>query len=317
MRVGAFTPTEAAVMAVFYGLFIGFFVYRTLTLRDVYEMLVEAGELSALILIVVALASVFAWATATIGVVQPIATYIVGLGLGEYGTIALLMIALIIVGMFLDGVSTFLILLPVLQPIANSYGWDMVWFGVILTMKIAIGQFTPPLAVNLMVSCKIAQVPMESTIRWVFWMILAMFGALALVVVFPEYRAVAAARARLLERFVAGRYSPVPRLHNVNLPEAAERGRMHGRPAVRTCRPRVSVEAELRDRASARSRFLLWRLFAHDLIPKTGTHPATSAGQAFSGSCALARLRRRDVDADEPGARDRIRRSARRRAPRR
>ena len=161
MRIGAFTPTEAAVMAVFYGLFIGFFVYRTLTLRDVYEMLVEAGELSALILIVVALASVFAWATSTIGVVQPIATTIVGLGLGEYGTIALLMIALIIVGMFLDGVSTFLILLPVLQPIANSYGWDMVWFGVILTMKIAIGQFTPPLAVNLMVSCKIAQVPME------------------------------------------------------------------------------------------------------------------------------------------------------------
>ena len=186
MRVGAFTPTEAAVMAVFYGLFIGFFVYRTLTLRDVYEMLVEAGELSALILIVVALASVFAWATSTIGVVQPIATSIVGLGLGEYGTIALLMIALIIVGMFLDGVSTFLILLPVLQPIADSYGWDMVWFGVILTMKIAIGQFTPPLAVNLMVSCKIAQVPMESTIRWVFWMILAMFGALALVVVFPS-----------------------------------------------------------------------------------------------------------------------------------
>ena len=80
MRVGAFTPTEAAVMAVFYGLFIGFFVYRSLTLRDVYEMLVEAGELSALILIVVALASVFAWATSTIGVVQPIATTIVGLG---------------------------------------------------------------------------------------------------------------------------------------------------------------------------------------------------------------------------------------------
>jgi C4-dicarboxylate transporter DctM subunit len=62
----------------------------------------------------------------------------------------------------------------------------MVWFGVILTMKIAIGQFTPPLAVNLMVSCKIAQVPMESTIKWVFWMILAMFCALALVVVFPS-----------------------------------------------------------------------------------------------------------------------------------
>ncbi len=142
MRTGAFTPTEAAVMAVAYGLFIGFFVYRTLTMRDVYEMLVEAGELSAVILIVVALASVFAWSTSTLGIVEPIAKWIVGLGLGQYGTIALLMIALIIIGMFLDGVSIFLILLPVLIPIANSFGWDLVWFGVLLTMKIAIGQFT-------------------------------------------------------------------------------------------------------------------------------------------------------------------------------
>jgi C4-dicarboxylate transporter, DctM subunit len=186
MRTGAFTPTEAAVMAVAYGLFIGFVVYRSLTLRDVYEMLVEAGELSATILVVIALASVFAWSTATLGIVQPIANWIVGLGLGEYGTIALLMIALIIIGMFLDGVSIFLILLPVLVPIAQAYHWDLTWFGVLLTMKIAIGQFTPPLAVNLMVSCRIAGVTMESTIPWVAWMILAMFVALALVVTFPE-----------------------------------------------------------------------------------------------------------------------------------
>jgi tripartite ATP-independent transporter DctM subunit len=186
MRVGAFTPTEAAVMAVFYGLFVGFVVYRSLTLRDVYEMLVEAGELSAVILIVVALASVFAWSTSTLGLVQPVANWIVGLDLGEYGTIALLMIVLIFIGMFLDGVSTFLILLPVLIPIANNFQWDLTWFGVILTMKIAIGQFTPPMAVNLMVSCRIAGVSMESTIPWVIWMILAMFVSLALVVVFPE-----------------------------------------------------------------------------------------------------------------------------------
>ncbi len=185
MRSGAFTPTEAAVMAVAYGLFVGFVVYRTLSLRDLYEMLVEAGELSAVILIVIALASVFAWSTSTLGIVQPIAAAIIGLGLGEYGTIALLMAALIVIGMFLDGVSTFLILLPVLIPIANAYGWDLTWFGVILTMKIAIGQFTPPLAVNLMVSCRIAGVTMESTVPWVAWMILAMFLALALVVVFP------------------------------------------------------------------------------------------------------------------------------------
>jgi len=185
MRIGAFTPTEAAVMAVFYGLFVGFFIYRSMTMKDLYEMLVEAGEISAVILIIIALASVFAWSTSTLGIVQPIAGWIVGLGLGEYGTIALLMVALIFIGMFLDGVSTFLILLPVLIPIARAFDWDLTWFGVILTMKIAIGQFTPPMAVNLMVSCRIAGVTMESTIPWVVWMILAMFVALALVVVFP------------------------------------------------------------------------------------------------------------------------------------
>ncbi len=185
MRAGAFTPTEAAAMAVFYGLFVGFVVYRTLTLRDVYEMLVEAGELSAVILIVVALASVFAWSTSTLGIVQPVADGIVGLGLGEYGTIVLLVVVLVLIGMFLDGISIFLILLPVLLPIANSFHWDLTWFGVVLTMKIAIGQFTPPMAVNLMVSCRIAGASMESTIPWVIWMVLAMFGALALVVAFP------------------------------------------------------------------------------------------------------------------------------------
>ncbi len=186
MRVGAFTPTEAAVMAVFYGLFVGFVIYRSLTLRDVYEMLVEAGEISAVILIVVALASVFAWSTSTLGMVQPVADWIVGLGLGEYGTMALLAVAIVFVGMFLDGISIFLILLPVLLPIARAFDWDLTWFGVVLTMKIAIGQFTPPMAVNLMVSCRIAGVGMESTIPWVVWMLLAMLVALGLVVAFPE-----------------------------------------------------------------------------------------------------------------------------------
>jgi tripartite ATP-independent transporter DctM subunit len=186
MRFGFFTPTEAAVVAVAYGLFLGLAVYRSISLRDIYNMLVEAAEISAVILIVVALASIFAWATSTLSIIDPIVKGIVALGLGEYTVIALLIALLIVVGTFLDGVSTFLILLPVLIPIANAYQWDLVWFGVILTMKIAIGQFTPPMAVNLMVSCKVAQIPIEATVRWVGWLILAMFLALAAVVVWPD-----------------------------------------------------------------------------------------------------------------------------------
>ncbi len=186
MRMGLVTPTEAAVMAVFYGLFVGFAVYRSLTLRDVYEMLVEAGEISAVILMVIALASVFAWSTATLGIVEPIAHWVVGLGFGSAGTLALLTLFLIVAGMFLDGISIFLILLPVLLPIAAAFHWDLTWFGVVLTMMIAIGQFTPPMAVNLMVSCRIAGVSMESTVPWVSWLVLAMLVAAAAVMAFPE-----------------------------------------------------------------------------------------------------------------------------------
>ena len=186
MRLGIFTPTEAAVMAVFYGLFVGFVIYRTLTLRDVYEMLVEAGEVSAVILIVVALATVFAWSTSTLGIVQPIADWVVALGFGSGGTLVMLTLFLILVGMFLDGISIFLILLPVLLPIAATFHWDLTWFGVVLTMMIAIGQFTPPMAVNLMVSCRIAGVSMESTIPWVTWLVLAMTIAAAAVMAVPE-----------------------------------------------------------------------------------------------------------------------------------
>ncbi|WP_198374138.1 TRAP transporter large permease [Neoroseomonas rubea] len=186
MRIGIFTPTEAAVVAVFYGLFVGFVVYRSLTFRDVYEMLVEAGEISAVILIVVALATVFAWSTSTLGIVRPIAEWVVGLGFGAGGTLVMLTIFLIIVGMFLDGISIFLIMLPVLLPIAAAFQWDLTWFGVVLTMMIAIGQFTPPMAVNLMVSCRIAGVPMESTIPWVIWMVLAMTAAAACVMAVPD-----------------------------------------------------------------------------------------------------------------------------------
>jgi C4-dicarboxylate transporter, DctM subunit len=186
MRAGWFTPTEAAVVAVVYGLFVGFVVYRSLTLRDLYEMLVESAEITGIILIIVALASIFAWAGSTLGVFDQAARLMLAFGSHEYVVLALLIAMLIVIGMFLDGVSTFLILLPLLMPIANRYGWDPVWFGILITLKVAIGQFTPPMAVNLMVSCRVAGIPMEATLRWVFPLIAAMFCVLILLVVFPD-----------------------------------------------------------------------------------------------------------------------------------
>jgi tripartite ATP-independent transporter DctM subunit len=185
LRTGWFTPTEAAVMAVVYGLIVGFFVYRTLTLRDLYELLVESAETSAVILVVVGLASVFAWASSTLGIVDPLARFLVTFGGGELGVMLLMMLFLIVVGMFLDGISIFLIFLPLFVPVAQTFQWDLVWFGVLLTMNIAMGQFTPPMAVNLMVSCRLSGASMESTVRWIIWLLLSYFAVLLLVVFFP------------------------------------------------------------------------------------------------------------------------------------
>jgi C4-dicarboxylate transporter, DctM subunit len=186
LRTGWFTPTEAAVMAVFFGLFVGFAIYRSLTFRALFELLIESAETSAVILIVIGLASVFAWAASTLGIVDPITRGLVALGGGHSLTVLIILLVFLkIAGMFLDGISIFLIFCPLFVPIAQKFGWDLVWFGVLMTYVIAMGQFCPPMAVNLMVSCRLTGASMESTVRWVVWLLIFMGIGLMLMVFFP------------------------------------------------------------------------------------------------------------------------------------
>jgi len=186
LRTGVFTPTEAAVVAVFYGLAVGVLVLRTLTWRGIMDVLAESAEMSAVVLLIIALASIFAWAGSTLGAFDRMAAAAVSATGSELLVLLLLNVALLGLGMLLDAVSIFLILLPLLTPIMAAFKWDPVWFGVMITTNLAIGQFTPPMAVNLMVTTRVAGVSIESTVRWVSWMVLAMLTALALVVAFPE-----------------------------------------------------------------------------------------------------------------------------------
>jgi tripartite ATP-independent transporter DctM subunit len=186
MRSGAFTPTEAAVVAVFYGLLVGMVVYRTLTWREVYNVLVESAEISSVIMIIVALASVFAWASSTLSTFDHLAKVVLGTGLSETVMLLSIQALLLVAGMFLDAISIYFIFLPLLVPIALHFNWDLVWFGVIITMNMAVGQFTPPMGVNLMVTSRMAGIAMESTVGWVLWMVAAMGATMLLVTFVPD-----------------------------------------------------------------------------------------------------------------------------------
>ncbi len=186
LRTGLFTPTEAAVVAVFYGLFVGTVVYRTLGPREIYETLRDSGEISAVVLVIVALASIFAYAGSTVGAFDALARLMLSLTTSDALMKLLIMLLILVAGMLIDAISLFLVFLPILVPIARAFGWDLTWFGIVLTMNVAIGAFTPPMAVNLMVTCKVAGCSIEQTIPWVIWFVLAMLGALLLVLFLPE-----------------------------------------------------------------------------------------------------------------------------------
>jgi tripartite ATP-independent transporter DctM subunit len=186
MRVGWFTPTEAAAVAAVYGLLVGMLIHRTIGFSDLYEVFRDATETSAVIMIVMALAGIFAYSVNTLGLADPLVKAVQSSGIGSAGALTLLLALLLVVGMFLDGVSIFLIFLPLLYPLMLAFQWDAVWFGVLLTMVVAIGQFTPPMAVNLLVACRLAQVRIEATLPHVGWLVLSFVLATAAVALFPQ-----------------------------------------------------------------------------------------------------------------------------------
>ena len=102
------------------------------------------------------------------------------------GLVMLLVLLLVLLaGMLLDAVSIYLILIPIVLPLMNHFGWNPVWFGILLAMNIAIGQFTPPVAVNLMVTTRIANIRLEHTLGWALVFIAAMGVSLLLVALVP------------------------------------------------------------------------------------------------------------------------------------
>ncbi|WP_445004531.1 TRAP transporter large permease [Halomonas mongoliensis] len=186
LRSGLFTPTEAAVVAVAYGVVIGLFVTREIGVRDLWRLFGEAAVISGVVMLIIALAGIFAWAGTMLGTFRDMAQWIIALTDNGVLLLILIMLAVLAAGMLLDAISIYLILMPILIPVMQHFEWNPVWFGILLAMNIAIGQFTPPVAVNLMVTTEVAKIRLEQTVGWALLFVAAMACALALVAVFPE-----------------------------------------------------------------------------------------------------------------------------------
>lgn len=182
---GVFTPTEAAVVAVFYGLVLGFFLYRTLTLKALYEILVEASNASAVVMLIITFAGLFSWTASTLGAMDTISASLLSISDNPYVVLFVVNIILFFAGMLIDAISIFYIFIPIFLPIMARFGWDPIWFGIMMTFNLAIGQFTPPVAVNLYVTTHLAEIPVEETFKAVLPFILAMIIGLVILALFP------------------------------------------------------------------------------------------------------------------------------------
>lgn len=155
---GICTPTEAAVLAVAYGFVISMFVYREITIPKLFEILLETGIVTGKVMIMVGMASVFAWILSREQVPQALASFIHSLGGGKILFLFLINIAFLFLGAVLEGVPAIIMTVPVLLPIATQFGIDPIHFGIILIANMGIGLFLPPVGLGVFIGCSIGKV---------------------------------------------------------------------------------------------------------------------------------------------------------------
>lgn len=165
IRSGMFTPTEAAAILVLYALIVGVLVQRRLEARGIVEALKETAEASAAILLVITMASAFAWILTAEQVPQDVSSWISGHTSSPVVVLIMMMCVLLLFGTFMETIAIILILAPVFLPLLRDYGIDPVLFGVLLTINLAVGANTPPVAVALLAASRVAGVRVLATLR--------------------------------------------------------------------------------------------------------------------------------------------------------
>ena len=158
---GAFTATESAAVACLYGLVVGFAVYRTLTLRSLFDILITTAENAALVMFLMGTANLFGFIITAEQVPQNFASFVLGITDNQYVVMLLVLAMLLVVGTFLDNVAALVLLVPTLMGIVTALNIDPIYFGVFTIIALSVGQFTPPVGLNLFIAANIAKQPVE------------------------------------------------------------------------------------------------------------------------------------------------------------
>jgi len=182
---GLFGPTEVAGVTVIYALLLGFVVYRQLTLRGVWDAARETVRATASVLFIVGAAALFAWVL-TIDQVPMLATnFFLGLSSSPFVLLMIVNVLLLVVGMFMESIAVIIILMPILYPVAQSFGLDLLHFGVVVSVNLSIGLVTPPYGATLFVACSIAKMSIREVTPALLPSLLVMIVAQALITFIP------------------------------------------------------------------------------------------------------------------------------------
>ncbi len=182
---GIFTPTEAAAVAVFYAMLIGF-LQGTLTLALLPQIFLRSALLTSAVLLIVSTASIFAWLLTVYQVPQSFAAAITALPLGQIGTLLLLALLILICGLFIDTIPAVIVLTPILAPIAFSAGIDPLHFAMVLILNLTIGMVTPPVGPVLFVICTVGKIRIEVLTRAILPFLAVQITVLLAITLIPD-----------------------------------------------------------------------------------------------------------------------------------
>ena len=183
---GVFTPTEASVVAVFYALVVGMFVYRRIRLPDLWRALQRTVVSTTVIMVIIATAGLFAFLITRAGVPAAFGNWVAANLDGPIAFLVGVNLFLFLVGMFIETGAAIVVLAPILVPVAQQFGVDPVHFGIIMVVNLALGMITPPFGVNLFAACTVAKISYDEIVPAVLPYVVVVVACLAVITFVPE-----------------------------------------------------------------------------------------------------------------------------------